>query len=133
MEPNRTDFASILSRARVSVSQAGYNTVTDLLATGARAVLVPFSAEGEREQSIRARVLAEAGFARVVDEDRLTAAALLDAIRCVTVQAAPRRRPVRLDGAGESADAVLEIARAADPYSPVLTRWPALRAAPRDA
>ena len=115
VEPNRTDFASILSRARVSVSQAGYNTVTDLLATGARAVLVPFSAEGEREQSIRARVLAEAGLARVVDEDRLTAAALLDAVRCVTVQAAPRRRPVRLDGAGESADAVLEIARAAAP------------------
>ena len=115
VEPNRTDFVSILSRARVSVSQAGYNTVTDLLATGAPAVLVPFSAAGEREQSIRARVLAEAGFARVVDEEHLTAAALLDAVRCVAVQAAPARRPVRLDGAGESADAVLEIARAAAP------------------
>jgi len=115
VEPNRADFGSILSRARVSVSQAGYNTVTDLLATGTRAVLVPFSAAGEREQSIRARVLAEAGFARVVDEERLTAATLLDAVRCVAAQAAPSHRPVRLGGAGESADAVLEIASAALP------------------
>ena len=113
VEPNRADFGSILSRARVSVSQAGYNTVTDLLAAGARAVLVPFSADGEREQSIRARVLAEAGVARVIDEDRLTAAALLGAIRYAAMQPAPARRQVRLDGAGESAHAILEIARTA--------------------
>ena len=110
VEPNRADFGSILSRARLSVSQAGYNTVTDLLATGVQAVLVPFSAEGEREQSIRARILAEAGVARVIDEDRLTAATLLEAVRCPTT---PPRRRVRLDGAGESAEAILEIARTA--------------------
>ena len=110
VESNRADFGSILSRARLSVSQAGYNTVTDLLATGVQAVLVPFSAEGEREQSMRARVLAEAGVARVIDEDRLTAATLLEAVRCPTT---PPRRRVRLDGAGESAEAILEIARTA--------------------
>ena len=112
VEPNRADFGSILSRARVSVSQAGYNTVTDLLASGARAVLVPFSANGEREQSIRARVFAAAGAARVVEEPRLSPEALLEAIDC-TDAPAPRRRPVRLDGAGESADAILEVAGAA--------------------
>ena len=122
VEPNRADFASILSRARVSVSQAGYNTVTDLLATGAPAVLVPFSAAGEREQSIRARILAETGFARVVDEERLTAAALLDAVWDAAAQPVPSRRPIRLDGAGESADAVLDIARAAAPLPAPLTR-----------
>ena len=112
VEPNRADFRSILSRARVSVSQAGYNTVTDLLATGVPAVLVPFSAEGEREQSIRARVLAQAGVARVIDEDRLTARALLEAVRHARPRAAPER-PVRLDGARESAEAILDVARAA--------------------
>ena len=112
VEPNRADFRSILSRARASVSQAGYNTVTDLLATGVPAVLVPFSAEGEREQSIRARVLAQAGAARVIDEDRLTARALLEAVRHARSRAAPER-PVRLDGATESAEAILGIARAA--------------------
>ena len=113
VEPNRADFGSLLSRARVSVSQAGYNTVTDLLAAGARAVLVPFSAEGEREQSIRARVLAEAGVAQVIDEARLTPAALLEAVRHAAAQPAPARRRVRLDGAGESADAIIRIARGA--------------------
>ncbi len=118
VEPNRADFRSILSRARVSVSQAGYNTATDVLATGVPAVLVPFSAEGEREQSIRARVLAGARIARVVEEDGLTAPALLEAIQCAAARRTPERRtperrPVRLDGARESADAVLGIARAA--------------------
>ena len=114
VEPNRADFRSLLSRARVSVSQAGYNTVTDLLATGVPAVLVPFSAQGEREQSIRARVLAKAGVARVIEEDFLSAEALLEAVRRAVAQAAPARRPVRLDGAGESAETILRIARAAD-------------------
>ena len=111
VEPNRADFRSILSRARASVSQAGYNTVTDLLATGVPAVLVPFSAEGEREQSIRARVLAQAGVARVIDEDRLTAPALLEAVRHAAAQGRPEPRPVRLDGAAESAEAIINTAR----------------------
>ena len=110
VEPNRTDFRSILFRARVSVSQAGYNTVTDLLATGAPAVLVPFAAEGEREQSIRARMLERAGAARVIDEDRLTAEALLAAVRRVDGLALQRPR-IRLDGARASAGAIVEIAR----------------------
>ena len=113
VEPNRVDFGSLLSRARVSVSQSGYNTVTDVLATRVPAVLVPFSAEGEREQSIRARVLARAGVARVIDENHLTAAALLEAVGDAAARTAQARRSVRLDGAGESADAVLEIARRA--------------------
>ena len=110
VEPNRADFRSILARARVSVSQGGYNTVTDVLATGVPAVLVPFSAEGEREQSIRARVLADAGVVRVIEEDCLTAPALLEAVRCTAARRAPERPPVRLDGAGESAEAILGLA-----------------------
>lgn len=111
VEPNRADFVSLLARARVSVSQAGYNTVADLLCAGARAVLVPFSAGGEREQSIRAEVLAAIGVAQVIDENLLTAEALLDAIRRADASPAPPRRRVRLDGAGASADAILAIAR----------------------
>ena len=111
VEPNRDDFRSILSRARVSVSQAGYNTVTDVLATGVRAVLVPFSAEGEREQSIRSAVLAGAGLACVVEEDRLTAAALLEAVHGAPAAVKPPSSRIRLDGVAQSADAILEIAR----------------------
>ena len=111
VEPNRADFRSLLSRARVSVSQAGYNTVTDLLATGVRAVLVPFSSEGEREQAIRARVLADAGAARVIDEDRLSPETLLESVRQSDELSVSPGRMVQLDGAAKSAEAVLEIAR----------------------
>ena len=112
VEPNRGDFRSVLSRARVSVSQAGYNTVTDLLAAGVPAVLVPFSGEGEREQSIRARVLADAGLARVLDEPALSPETLLDAVRQAPAPPARSRR-VHVDGAGTSARIILDIARAA--------------------
>ena len=122
VEPNRPDFVSILSRACVSVSQAGYNTVTDLLAAGTPAVLVPFSAGGECEQSIRARTLAEAGFARVVEENRLTLGTLLEAVRAAPAPDAGRVR-IRLDGAAESAGVILGIAREARlPPAPGIAR-----------
>ncbi|MEE8365769.1 MAG: glycosyltransferase [Gammaproteobacteria bacterium] len=57
IERNRTDFSSILKHCAVSVSQAGYNTVVDILKTGARAVMVPFSDAGEVEQTLRANLL----------------------------------------------------------------------------
>ncbi|MFM9975854.1 MAG: glycosyltransferase family protein, partial [Beijerinckiaceae bacterium] len=48
------DLASHLSGARLSISQAGYNTVADILAAGCRSVLVPFAGGEESEQSERA-------------------------------------------------------------------------------
>lgn len=61
VERNRPDFPALLARARLSISQAGYNTVTDVLGSGVPSVLVPFAETGEIEQTLRARVLAERG------------------------------------------------------------------------
>ncbi len=77
---NRPDYRQLLARATCSVSQAGYNTAVDLLRTGCKAVLVPYSADGEVEQTIRARKLAECGIAFVLPEDALNADHLLAAI-----------------------------------------------------
>jgi predicted glycosyltransferase len=57
IERNRDDFTTILSNCAVSVSQAGYNTVVDILKTGARSVMVPFSEAGELEQTLRGNLL----------------------------------------------------------------------------
>ena len=57
VERNRKDFMAILNNCAVSVSQAGYNTVVDILKTGAKSVMVPFSDAGEVEQSLRANLL----------------------------------------------------------------------------
>ena len=75
----------------VSVSQAGYNTVMETLQAGARAVLVPFAAGTEEEQTIRAQLLAERGLVHVVEENALTPATLAAAIDRAVL--APRPAP----------------------------------------
>jgi predicted glycosyltransferase len=80
IERFRADFPALLRRCHVSVSQAGYNTVLDILAAGARAVLVPFSAERETEQLVRAEHLAGIGAVELLRESDLTPALLAAAI-----------------------------------------------------
>lgn len=58
VEPVRADYRLLLSRAAVSVSLAGYNTVMDLAPIATPAILVPDETAGEREQAIRAAALA---------------------------------------------------------------------------
>ena len=81
--PFRSDFPSLLAAARLSISQAGYNTCCDLLRAGCRSVLVPFAAGGEPEQTLRAARLAERGLAVVIAEASLEPAALAAAIERV--------------------------------------------------
>lgn len=84
VEANRPDFPAILTRARASISQAGYNTCVDLLRARVPAVLVPFAEGNEREQTIRAEAFVRAGLARGVTEAALspeTLGAALDAAK----------------------------------------------------
>jgi len=56
-EPNRPDFSDLLSRSRLSISQAGYNTTMDVIQAGVPALLIPFAEPGETEQTLRANKL----------------------------------------------------------------------------
>jgi predicted glycosyltransferase len=91
----RKDFPSLLKRAELSISQAGYNTVGDLLVTGCRSILVPFTAGGETEQSVRAERLQERGLAIALPEAGLTAELLTDAV--TEILAKPKRPLHSLD------------------------------------
>jgi predicted glycosyltransferase len=77
----RRDFPSLLTVAGLSVSQAGYNTVCDLLRAGCRSLLVPFAAGGETEQTTRANRLEALGLASVLPEEALNGATLTEAIK----------------------------------------------------
>jgi predicted glycosyltransferase len=79
-ERARPDFRSLLARARLSISQGGYNTVLEVLAAGVPAVVVPFAAGSETEQILRARLLAARGALTLVEEAALTPAHLATAI-----------------------------------------------------
>jgi predicted glycosyltransferase len=77
------DFVPDLTRhyaeSDVVVSQAGYNTVCELLSFSQRAILVPRS-EPVREQLIRARLLAKRGYFDLVEPDRLNPESLIAAV-----------------------------------------------------
>src|SRR6185436_5532089 len=101
VEPARRDFRGLLARSAVSVSQAGYNTIVDLLAAGARPVLVPFATERETEQTLRAERLAQKGLARVLPESALTP----DRLAAFVAETLAMPRPhgkVKIDGEGET-------------------------------
>jgi predicted glycosyltransferase len=104
VERARRDFPSLLRAADVSVSQAGYNTVTDILATAARAVLVPFEEGGEKEQRMRAERLAAQGRAALVTQAEIDPTTLLAAIeRVMTLPQPGSAAIIMLNGAGVAA------------------------------
>ncbi len=111
IERSRPDFLKLLSEASLSISQAGYNTTLEVLAAGLPAVVVPFAAGGESEQSLRARLLAEAGRLVLVEEAGLTGTRLNRAV-ADAMEMAAKRPPVAGLGAGSlSLDGAAETAR----------------------
>ncbi len=99
----RTDFASLLAGARLSVSQAGYNTVCDNLTGRCRMLLVPFAAGGETEQPARARRLEAMGLARVLTESELTPETMRARIEAAYALPEPPPSTLDLDGARQTA------------------------------
>ena len=94
-ETNRPDFADLLRHARLSISQAGYNTCVDLLRARCPALLVPFDAGNEREQTIRAAAFAQSGLAQICTPSAL--AAHIDRV------AAPLTHNIACEGAAQTA------------------------------
>jgi len=103
IEPLRPDFTALLGRAALSISQAGYNTVMDLLACCTRGILIPFSTHGQTEQSLRATRLADQEWAHMLPEKGLTPARLATAIDAAMVKPPPPAGNLDLDGARRSA------------------------------
>jgi predicted glycosyltransferase len=107
VERFRTDFKALLSRCRVSVSQGGYNTVLEILASRTPAVIVPFAEGGESEQTDRARLLAEQGLLRLLPAPELDATRLAREIDRAAVMKIPAFT-INLDGAAQSAALMLD-------------------------
>jgi predicted glycosyltransferase len=116
LERFRPDFRALLGRARVSVSQGGYNTLMEVLEARARAVIVPFAEAAETEQTLRARRFAGLGLIELLDAAELSPARLAAAIDRAEARA-PAPLAVDLEGASASARQLLALAaeRAARP------------------
>jgi predicted glycosyltransferase len=100
----RKDFASLLSGARLSVSQAGYNTVCDIFRAGCASLLIPFVAGGETEQSTRAERLEKLGLAGVLPEADVTPERLARDVETMLARPRPEIPPLDLNGAARTAE-----------------------------
>lgn len=102
------DFPNRLANAAVSVSQAGYNTMTEALRARTPTVVVPFETDREKEQITRALCFQSHGLVEVVRNHELTPASLAAAIDT----AADRKmalHAINLDGQRGSVEAIREI------------------------
>jgi len=110
VERNRPDFSELIKRAQLSISQAGYNTMTDLLNSDTAAVVIPYAEADEKEQSLRAHALQSRGRVIALDQSELAATSLAEAINAAT-KAALCQRPrlaVNLNGATNSATMITQ-------------------------
>ena len=82
------DIMSYFNAADLVVMKGGYNSTCDVLGLGKRALIVP--RPRPQEQSVRARLLAERGYATVLPQTGLAPAQLAGAARDALNQPAPR-------------------------------------------
>jgi predicted glycosyltransferase len=60
-----------MHQADLSISMAGYNTTMNVLTSGLRAMVLPFTGNDDQEQTLRAERLEELGIVRVIRPDDL--------------------------------------------------------------
>jgi len=120
VERFRTDFPGLLCRCHLSLSQAGYNTILDLLQARARAVVVPFAEGSETEQALRARILAERGLVQCVDARELAGPDAGKTLAAAMARALAAPRPeigaLALDGGRRTAHEIARFALGRSPH-----------------
>jgi predicted glycosyltransferase len=109
VERMRSDFTTLLKNCAVSVSQAGYNTIMEVLAVKARAVVVPFAGATETEQMLRASTLASRGHVQMVAESELTPESLAAAIDRTAFGSLSPATAIDLKGAETSARVLITL------------------------
>ncbi len=107
--PRLENLAAHLSKAKISISQCGYNTAMDVLSVQSEnsnrsfsAVFVPYDTEGQSEQLRRAELLEKAGYAISLPQSKLSPASLSKAIG-VAKKLSPVNRKINFNGVDNSA------------------------------
>jgi predicted glycosyltransferase len=91
------DISKQYAESDLVISQAGYNTVCELLSFSKRAILVP-RAEPVREQLIRARLLATRGFFDCIEPQDLTSQTLISKVLAALNSGPTASANLNLDG-----------------------------------
>jgi len=105
LQRHTTQFLTWLRQADLSISMAGYNTCMDILSSGARALVCPFSDHENDEQTLRARKLEQLGYVSVLDPARLDPDYLAaEIVRCLNLAAPAPAMALDLRGAPRTAE-----------------------------
>jgi len=112
VERARGDFPTLLMNARLSISQGGYNTLMEAMRARLPAVVVPYAGGVETEQTLRTRLLAEAGALAMLDENRLAPATLARAVEAALALKTPGQVALDTGGAAKSAALLKDWTRA---------------------
>ncbi|HUY14449.1 MAG TPA: undecaprenyldiphospho-muramoylpentapeptide beta-N-acetylglucosaminyltransferase [Terriglobia bacterium] len=112
------DMAEALSRADLVVSRAGAMTVAELAAAGRASILIPLPSASDNHQLANARVLANAGGAKILEQHDLNPSRfyqaiveLLDGPSALTAMETNARKIFIPGAAKRIADLILELAR----------------------
>ncbi len=62
-----------MKKAELSINMSGYNTTMNVLTTGVRAMILPFTGNQDREQTIRAEKLTDLGIVKLINPHELQA------------------------------------------------------------
>lgn len=65
------DLMAYMHQADLSINMGGYNTTLNVLKTGVRSMLLPFTGNGDQEQTIRAQRLEELGVVSMIRPEDL--------------------------------------------------------------
>jgi predicted glycosyltransferase len=96
------NFIDCLRSADLSISMGGYNTIMNLLATGVRSLVYPYTANNDQEQHIRARKLESLGVVELLHPEMLPPKVLAPKISAMLAKA-PARLALDMDGAANTA------------------------------
>jgi predicted glycosyltransferase len=106
------DMVAEMRAARASISQCGYNTALDIVVAGVPALVVPYEAAGENEQTVRATRMAALGAMQHVGAAGLDGPRLAAQIYAL-LAFQPRAAVLDLGGASRSAALLQRLHRAA--------------------
>jgi UDP-N-acetylglucosamine--N-acetylmuramyl-(pentapeptide) pyrophosphoryl-undecaprenol N-acetylglucosamine transferase len=110
------DIGAVLNKADLVVSRAGANLVTELLALGKPAILIPLPWAGGSEQEENAKLAEEAGVGQILSQEKLTSYILAQSIdkaiqnlENFKKNALKAKQLIKLDAAERLAEEVLSL------------------------